>query len=84
VQKLDVEDALHQIEAGYPAGTSGGKQEQWYNPHLLLRSQDRFDLQRTFFGRLFRSATVYQLNAGTATVTEMAQHVLKNVGVTGR
>jgi aspartate/methionine/tyrosine aminotransferase len=84
VQKLDVEDALHQIEAGYPAGTSGGRQEQWYNPHLLLRSQDRFDLQRTFFGRLFRSAAVYQLNAGTATVTEMAQHVLKNVGVTGR
>jgi len=84
MQKLQPEDALHMLEAGYPAGTAGGKQEPWYNGHLLLKSSERFDLQKRFFGKLLRSAAVYQLNAGTATVTEMAQHVLHSVGVTGR
>lgn len=84
IRKLDVEDALHILEAGYPAGTGGGVQEAWYNPHVLLKSQDRFELQKAFFGKLFRSASVYQLNAGVATVTEMAQHVLSNVGEKAR
>jgi aspartate/methionine/tyrosine aminotransferase len=84
VQKLDAEDALHTLESGYPSGTSGGRQEPWYNPHLLVRSSERMELQKRFFTRLLQTAQVHQLNAGTATLTEMAQHVLTHVGHTGR
>jgi aspartate/methionine/tyrosine aminotransferase len=76
LQKLDGDDASRILESGYPAGTSGGKQEPFYNPHLLLRSGDRTELQKRSFAKLFRSASVYQLNAGTATVTDMAKLVL--------
>ena len=76
LQKLDSDDAIRILESGYPAGTAGGKQEPFYNPHLLLRTGDRIDLQKRSFAKLFRSANAYQLNAGTATVTDMVRLVL--------
>lgn len=85
MQKLDLEDALHTVEAGYAAGTSaGGAQHAFYNPHLLVKTDERLELQKRFFTKLFQSADVYQLNAGTATVTEMAQQVLTHVSGNGR
>ncbi|MBN1449033.1 MAG: pyridoxal phosphate-dependent aminotransferase [Bacteroidetes bacterium] len=85
VQKLGLEDALHLVESGYPAGTStGGKQYPFYNPHLLVKSDERMELQKRFFTKLFQSADVYQLNAGTATLTDMVQQVLNLVSGNGR
>mgnify|MGYP007007914432 CR=1 FL=1 len=85
VQRLDLDDALHTVEMGYAAGTSsGGAQHPFYNPHLLVKTDERIELQKRFFTKLFQSANVYQLNAGTATVTEMAQQVLTHVSGNGR
>ncbi len=80
VGRLDADDAIQMLEGGYPAGTMGGKQEAFYNPHhLLLKSQDRVELQKRFLQRLFRSAQAWQLNAGVATLTDMVKHVLHAV-----
>ena len=85
VQRLDLDDALHTVEMGYAAGTSsGGAQHPFYNPHLLVKTDERIELQKRFFTRLFQSADVYQLNAGAATVTDMVQHVLTHVSGNGR
>jgi aspartate/methionine/tyrosine aminotransferase len=85
VQRLDADDALHTVEVGYAAGTSaGGAQHPFYNPHLLVKTDERIELQKRFFTRLFQSADVYQLNAGAATVTDMVQHVLTHVSGNGR
>jgi len=85
MQKLDLDDALNIVEMGYPAGTSaGGKQHAFYNPHLLVKSDERMELQKRFFTKLFQSADVYQLNAGTATVTDMTQQILTHVSGNGR
>ncbi|MBR9975643.1 MAG: aminotransferase class I/II-fold pyridoxal phosphate-dependent enzyme [Bacteroidetes bacterium] len=85
VQKLDVDEALHVVEAGYPPGTSiGGKQQPYYNPHLLVGSDERMELQKRFFTKLFQSAAVHQLNAGAVTLTEMVAQVLSHVGANGR
>ena len=78
-QKLDSDDALRTIENGYPAGLQGGKQEAFYNSHLLLKSSERTERQKRSFTRLFKAAEVWQLNAGTATVTDMAKKVLEIV-----
>ena len=78
--KLSPDDALHILEGGYPAGPQGGKQEPFYNPHLLIKTDDRMEKQKSMFGRLLQSAQAYQLNAGTATLTEMVKHVLGVIG----
>lgn len=72
---LDPSDALPLLESGFPAGTSGGRQEPFYNPHLVVSSDLRTEMQKRGFERLLRSAKAWQLNAGTATVTEMARHL---------
>ncbi len=76
-QKLGAEDALHAVESGYPAGSSGGKQEPFYNPHMLLKSSERTELQKRSFAKLFKAAEVWQFNAGTATVSEMAKKAVE-------
>ncbi len=78
--KLSSDDAIHILEGGYPAGPQGGKQEPFYNAHLLLKSDDRMEKQKRMYGRLFQSAQAYQLNAGTATLTDMVKHVLSVIG----
>ncbi|MBI5647302.1 MAG: aminotransferase class I/II-fold pyridoxal phosphate-dependent enzyme [Ignavibacteriae bacterium] len=75
-QKLDAEDAMHIIENGYPAGASGGKQEPFYNPHLLSAGSERSELQKRSFNKLFRAADVWQLNVGSSTLTELTRKVL--------
>ena len=79
VQKLNPDDAMNVLEMGYGAGSTGGKQEQFYNPHLLAKSLDRIELQKRNFGRLMQSAQFWHLNAGAATLTEMVQQVLTHV-----
>jgi hypothetical protein len=37
------------------------------------------DLQKRSFAKLFRSARVWQLNAGTATLTDLVKKVLETV-----
>lgn len=76
LQKIDGEEAIRILEGGYPAGVSGGKPEPFYNPHLLVKTQDRIDLQKRSFARLFRTAQAYQLNAGAGTLTDLVKEVV--------
>jgi len=79
-QKLDADEAIRILEAGYPAGASGGKQEAFYNQHLLIKTSERIELQKRSFSKLFRSAEVHQLNAGAATLTDLVKLVVTVVG----
>jgi hypothetical protein len=79
LQKLGADDAMNVLEMGYGAGGSGGKQEQFYNPHLLAKSHERIELQKRNFGRLMQAAQFWHLNAGATTLTDMVQQVLNHV-----
>jgi hypothetical protein len=41
----------------------GGANEGFFNPHLLVRSADRVELQKRFFARLLAMTEVYYINA---------------------
>lgn len=81
MKKLDMEDAMHVIGTGYPASMTGGKQEPFYNPHLLSKQNERADIQKRSFQKLFRSATVYQLNVGVGTVSETVKKIFDLIRV---
>jgi aspartate/methionine/tyrosine aminotransferase len=79
-EKISEDEAIHILEGGFPGGPNGGKQEPFYNSHLLLKTDDRMEKQTSMFGQLFQSAQAYQLNAGSATLTDMVKHVLSVIG----
>ena len=81
LKKLEIDDAMHVIETGYPASMTGGKQEPFYNPHLLSKQNERADIQKRSFQKLFRSASVYQLNVGVGTVSETVKKIFDLIRV---
>jgi hypothetical protein len=61
---LSPDKALEVIEAGKTGmKAGGGADEMFFNPHLLVRTSERVELQKRFFKRLFNSAKVYYINA---------------------
>lgn len=73
--KLEVEDALRILETGESLGQkrslSPSKSPAFYNPHLLLSSTERIDLQRNFFKRLCEVTDIYLFNTGVASAEEI-------------
>jgi len=67
---LDKEEALRILEAGEPIGLkkslSPGKAQPYFNPHLLVGTPERLDLERSFFRRLLEQTSVYLFNSGVA------------------
>ena len=64
VIKLSPDKALEAIEAGKTGmAAGGGANESFFNPHLLIRTSDRIELQKRFFARLFGLTDVYHINA---------------------
>ncbi len=50
--------------------------EPFFNPHLLVRSSDRLELQARFFRRMFQSARPHVVNTGAGAIEEIASAVL--------
>ena len=64
VETISPEKALRIIETGKTGMRAGsGADEGFFNPHLLVRTQDRIELQKRNFAKLFKAATVYYINA---------------------
>jgi len=65
-----VEDALRILAAGEMPGmtrsAAAGPPPPFFNPHLLVRTEERLALQKSYFQRLLNSATVYLFNSGAA------------------
>ena len=55
VVKLEKDEALRILEAGESAGAKkslSGKSQPFYNPHLLVATPERLELEKSFFARL--------------------------------
>ncbi|MGB7294728.1 MAG: pyridoxal phosphate-dependent aminotransferase, partial [Candidatus Aminicenantales bacterium] len=78
--KLRKDEALRILEAGESAGAkkafSPAKPQPYFNPHLLLTTEERLELQKAHFGRLLDSATCYLFNSGVAGPEEIKNIVL--------
>ena len=78
VERLDPEVALRHVEEGRdPRGGS----VPFLNPHLLVRSLDRTELQRRYFGKLFQTASVHAVNVQRMTVKESQKAVRGILGI---
>ncbi len=76
IQKMNPDDAIKLLEEGR-SQTSLGSVENipFFNPHMLIRSMDRIDLQKRYFKKLFDVAPCYVLNSGVQTADEMKKRI---------
>jgi hypothetical protein len=77
MEDLDADVALRYVEEGrdHRGGTV-----PFMNPHLLVRTMERYDLQRRYFRRLFKIAPVTAVNVGRLTVKEAHDRIRGVVG----
>jgi hypothetical protein len=58
-------------------GVSSGKNPPFFNPHILLTTEERMALQKSFFQRLLGSASFYLFNSGVAGAEKIKEIVGK-------
>ncbi len=79
VVEVQVEDALRILESGQSLGLTRGlspsKSQPFFNPHLLLTTPEKMELQRNFFERLLESTSCYLFNSGKASVDDLKKIV---------
>jgi aspartate/methionine/tyrosine aminotransferase len=77
VVKLDKAEALRILETGEIAGAKksagGDKAAPFFNPHLLVATPDRIELEKAFYGRLLDVAACYLFNSGAAGVDQIKE-----------
>lgn len=63
IKRMEVDDAMSMLEQGTSSSSSGGYRSMpFFNPHFIVRTADRVELQRRNFRKLFNIADVYQVN----------------------
>ena len=79
VAKIGKDEALRVLEAGESAGAkrSTAKPQPFYNPHLLLTSPERTELEKSFYGRLLDSAECYLFNSGVTAADAIKEIISK-------
>lgn len=84
--KLEADEAIEILKKGeYMVLPGAGPKEDWgkiksepfYNPYLLVRNEERTQLQEKFFRKTFRVATCHILNTGVETIEESQQRILR-------
>ncbi len=76
--EMDAEDAVQILESGFSSGSvqQGATGNQaFYNPHLLLKTPERIELQKRSFRKLFQSAKCYHLNVGVGTMNDILDRI---------
>ncbi|MGA2588242.1 MAG: pyridoxal phosphate-dependent aminotransferase [Candidatus Aminicenantales bacterium] len=77
--ELGPDEALRILESGESPGflksVNAGKPHPFFNPHLLLTTEERLSLQKTFYQRLLGSAAFYLFNSGVAGVEKIKEIV---------
>lgn len=80
VVELEVEDALRMLESGESLGLrrelTPSKSQPFYNPHLLLKTPERLELQREFFERVLEGTSCYLFNSGVASAEDIKKIVI--------
>lgn len=86
--KLESEEAIEILKRGeFMVLPGAGPKEQWgqirsepfYNPYLLVKNEERTQLQVDFFKQLFSFASCYILNTGVESIDSMRQRILRIV-----
>jgi len=76
IQKLKPEEALKILEDGRGQTEYGSMQSTpFYNPHLLIKSMDRIDLQKRYFQRLFNIAPCYIINSSAESSEKIKERI---------
>jgi len=77
--KLRKDEALRILETGESAGAkktiSPAKSQPYFNPHLLLTTEERLELPKAYFNRLLDSVSCYLFNSGVAGPEEIKRIV---------
>jgi aspartate/methionine/tyrosine aminotransferase len=77
--ELDTEDALRILETGESLGSqrtlTPSFGEPFFNPHLLVATDERTELQKSFFSRLLEETTCYLFNSGVASADDIKKIV---------
>jgi hypothetical protein len=76
---LSTDEALRILETGeipgMQKGVSAGKNPPFFNPHLLVTTEDRLALQKSFFKKLLETAKFYLFNSGVAGAEKLKEIV---------
>ncbi len=79
--EVSPDEALRILESGESPGmrmsVSPGKNPPFFNPHLLLTTDERLALQRAFFQKLLGSAAFFLFNSGAAGAEKIKEIVGK-------
>jgi aspartate/methionine/tyrosine aminotransferase len=74
---IEKEEALRILEAGESPGAkkilSPAKTQPYYNPHLLLTTPERLELQRKYFKHLLENTSCYLFNSGVASAEKIKE-----------
>ena len=86
-ERASAEDAIRFFDEGRvetPLGPgpmlSSHRNQPFFNPHLLVTSADRIELQKRQFGKLFSTAECYLVNTDRASKSEIGRQILGIVG----
>jgi aspartate/methionine/tyrosine aminotransferase len=55
------------------------RDQPFSNPHLLVRSGERLELQKRYFGKMFQAAQCYLINPSTASRSEIEKRILDTI-----
>ena len=76
IEKLKPENAIELLAEGNSEAKVGPiYNEPFFNPHVLVRSMDRTELQKRYFKRLLNTAPCYLINTGRESVNEIQKRL---------
>jgi len=80
VRELTAEEAIRILASAQAVGATFETQSApapFYNPHLIIRSEEKTELQKQQFRRLFEVAKCYLLNTHQATARGMSEKIIE-------
>ncbi len=83
IRELPAEEAVQVLAAGQSTGASfevQAEQAPFYNPHLIVKSDQKIELQKQQFKRLFGVAKCYQISTVQATAKGLSEKILEILG----
>lgn len=76
ITKVKSEDAIKFLEEGRNQSSYGSMQSiPFFNPHLLVKTMDRIDIQKRNFQNLFKNVNVYMVNSGMESAEGIKQRI---------
>jgi len=74
-----LEDARVEASSGPGPLLSTYRDQPFFNPHLLVKTADRIELQKRYFAKLFESARCYMVNTAIASRSEIEKQIIETV-----